>query len=212
MIDFFKTIGGVIKHWYIPLIIGILFVVLGIYVFTVPEETYLTLSFLFSLSFLVSGIAEIFFSISNRKSLSNWGWFLIGGILNLLMGIYLTANPLVSIAILPFIVGFTMLFRSFQGLGFAFDLKNYGILKWGNLALLSVLGIILSFVLLANPIFTGITIVSITAMLFIVLGILGIVFSFSLKKLAELPNKINDELKEKIAHINKELKDAVDKK
>ncbi|MBS1667493.1 MAG: DUF308 domain-containing protein [Bacteroidetes bacterium] len=211
MTSLLSSIQHGIKHWYIPMIIGILFIALGIYIYTVPLETYVTLSILFSLSFIFSGIFEIVFSISNNKSLQGWGWYLTGGILSFILGIYLIMYPAISITGLPFVVGFTMLFRSMQGLGVAFDLKSYGVLSWGNLALVSALGIILSFVLLANPIFTGISIVVMTAMVFIVSGIYGIIFSLQIKKLKDLPNNIGANLKEKINSLTTELKESVKK-
>ncbi|MFZ1496105.1 MAG: DUF308 domain-containing protein, partial [Saprospiraceae bacterium] len=56
-----------INHWYLPLIVGIIFIALGVYVYTVPLETYVTLAMIFSVSFIVSGIAEIVFSLSNKN-------------------------------------------------------------------------------------------------------------------------------------------------
>ena len=97
MTQIFKTITNTVKHWYLSMFVGILFIILGIYVFTVPLETYVTLSYIFSISFLVSGILDIYFSISNRNSLSGWGWQLALGIMTLYIGIYLLANPAVSI-------------------------------------------------------------------------------------------------------------------
>ena len=69
MAIFFKTIRNTIKHWYVPAIIGALFIVLGGYLFTVPESAYLSLVMLFSISFLASGIMEIFFSVQNKDEL-----------------------------------------------------------------------------------------------------------------------------------------------
>lgn len=130
MTQIFKTITNTVKHWYVPMIVGILFIILGIYVFTVPLETYVTLSYIFSISFLVSGILDIYFSISNRSSLSGWGWQLALGIMTLLIGIYLLANPSISITTLPLYVGFVLMFRSIMGIGFAFELKEIKSLKW----------------------------------------------------------------------------------
>lgn len=76
MVAFFQTFMKSIKYWYIPLIIGILFILIGGYVFTVPLETYVTLSTLFSISFIVSGLFDIFFSIQNQKILGGWGGIL----------------------------------------------------------------------------------------------------------------------------------------
>lgn len=179
--------------------------VCGIYVFTVPLETYFTLSILFSLSFMASGIFDIFFSIQNSKSLNGWGWYLVSGILSLLIGIYLIAYPAISGSVLPFVIGFTVMFRSFSLLGFSFDLKDAGILSWGNLALVSVLGIILSFLLIADPIFTGISLITLTALAFIFAGIASIILSFGLKKIKNFPDKLSGEIKSRIQALQEEI-------
>lgn len=186
MTNLLKSVASSVKHWYIPLILGIILIIFGIYIFTIPLETYVTLSILFSISFLTSGIFDIFFSIQNSKTLKGWGWHLVSGILSLAMGIYLTMYPGISISILPFVVGFTIMFRSFYLLGISFDLKDAGIPNWGSLAFTSILGIILSFLLLANPIFSGISLVTLTAFSFIFVGISSVILSFNLKKVKNL--------------------------
>lgn len=205
MTSLLHQISNSVKHWYLPLIIGVLFILFGIYIFTVPLETYLTLSIFFSASYIVSGLMDIFFSIGNNKTLKGWGWYLVGGIFTLAIGIYLAIYPGISMVVLPFFVGFTMLFRSFQLLGFSFDMKDLKILNWGNAAITSVLGIILSLLLLANPIFTGISLVTITALSFIFVGIASVVLAFNLKKLKDFPDKLTPELKSRINAIQDEI-------
>lgn len=206
MTKLLSTLTNAVKHWYIPLVVGILFIVLGIYVFTVPLETYITLSVIFSISFIVSGLSEVYFSIQNSKILSGWGWYLVGGIFSVAMGVYLLMYPGISIVVLPFVVGFTVMFRSFQLLGIAFDLKDMGILRWGNLAIGSTLGIVFSFLLLANPLFSGISLVTVTALAFIFLGVALAVLSFDLKKVKDFPSKISNSIKDKIETLQKEIK------
>ena len=204
MATFLKTVRNTVKNWYIPAIIGVLFILLGGYLFSVPVATYLTLTIFFSLTFLFSGILEIVFSVQNKDELEGWGWYLTSGIFSLLIGVALVAKPEVAATTLPFFIGFSLLFRSFQGLGFAFELKNYGVIKWGNLAILSILGIVFSFLLIANPIFTGISLVVMTALSFIFVGISAIVLAFQLKKLKTLPGKLRKELKDKIEDLKEE--------
>ena len=204
MATFLKTVRNTVKYWYVPAIIGVLFIILGGYLFSIPEATYFSLVVLFSLSFLFSGILEIVFSIQNKDELEGWGWHLTSGIFSLLIGIVLVSKPDVAATTLPFFIGFSLLFRSFQGLGFAFELKNYGVIKWGNLAILSILGIVFSFLLIANPIFTGISLVVMTALSFIFVGISAIVLAFQLKKLKTLPGKLRKELKDKIEDLKEE--------
>lgn len=212
MATFFKTIKKTVKHWYVPAVIGALLTVLGIYLFTVPLETYATLAVLFSISFLVTGILETWFSIQNKEELEGWGWHLTSGLFSLTIGILLVAKPEISAVTLPMLVGFSLLFRAFQGLGFAFELKNYGVLKWGNLAIASVLGIIFSFVLIFNPAFTGISLVVMTALTFIFVGISGIVMAFQLKKLKNFPQKITKQLREKIEDLREEYYEYLEDK
>lgn len=206
MSNLLKSFTNAIRHWYIPLILGIILIVFGIYVFTVPMETYFTLAILFSVSFIISGVFDIFFSLQNSKSLDGWGWYLVSGILSLAMGIFLISYPGVSASVLPFVVGVTVLFRSFSLLGFSFDLKDAGVLNWGNLALVSGLGIVLSFLLIANPIFTGISLVTLTALAFLFAGIASVMLSFNLKKIKDYPGKLSDELKSRIKALQDEIK------
>lgn len=174
-----------LKNWYIPLIAGILFVIFGVYLFTVPEAVYITLSFVFSFAFYISGFGDIYFAISNQKSLDGWFWYLVSGILTVLFGAFLMIFPGITMSILPMVIGFVMMFRSIQGLGFAFDLKKQGV-SWGSLAIISVIGIILSFSLLAHPVAAAASVVTITALVIIVVGIYSIMLSLQLKKLKNL--------------------------
>jgi uncharacterized membrane protein HdeD (DUF308 family) len=204
----FQTITRSVKHWYIPLIIGIILIAAGIYVFMVPLETYLTLSVLFSISFIIAGLLDIFFSIRNHKILHGWGWYLVGGLLSLAAGIILSIYPGISIVILPFVVGFTLLFMSFLLLGFSFEMKSLRILNWGYAAILSVLGAIFSFMLIVSPLISGISLVVITGISFILTGISSITLSFDLRKVKKMPEKLNSELLFKIEEIKKEIDEA----
>jgi uncharacterized membrane protein HdeD (DUF308 family) len=178
-----KTFSNVVKHWYLPLILGILFIFCGIWAFRSPIGTYLALSILFSVSFILSGIGDITFAVVNVKVLKSWGWYLVSGLISTLLGIYLVVYPGISMSILPFVVGFTLLFRSFLLLGFSFELKELGVKSWGWTTVLSVLCILFCFMLLSNPIFAGLSIVLFTSLSFIFSGIASIILSFSLKRI-----------------------------
>ncbi len=196
MDNFFKTITNAIKYWYIPLIVGIIFSLTGIYTLFSPLESYLTLSVLFSLSFLLSGISEIIFSVSNRKEIDNWGWTLTFGIVTTLFGVLLLANPHISITTLPFYIGVVVLFRSITGIAYALDLKKYGAVEWSSLMIVAILGLLLSFILIWNPLFAGLTLVIWTGMALISAGIYSIYLSFKLKKLNAKSKQVPQELKE----------------
>lgn len=181
--NIFKTVKNAIKHWYLFLLIGIIFIITGIYTFTRPLEAYVALSIVFSISFLISGISEIAFSIANRDEIHNWGWSLVFGIFTLLIGIMLIRNPAISITTLPFYVGFLVMFRAMNAISYAIDLKSYGVLDWGNLLALGILGLIFAFILLWNPLFAGLSIIVWTAIAFITIGIYNVYLSLKMRKL-----------------------------
>ena len=56
----FKSINEDIKHWYLPLIIGIIFLIIGIWAIITPEATYLSLAMLFSVTFFAQVFLKLF--------------------------------------------------------------------------------------------------------------------------------------------------------
>ena len=172
-----------IKYWYIPLILGILLILAGAWVFSTPLASYITLSLFFAVTFLVVGIFQIFHAVTNRNDLDGWGWYLIGGIFDLVLGILLISQIGATMLVLAFFVGFGVLFRSIMGIGHSIELKKFGAKDWGILLFFGILGVLFSFILIWNPIFAGLTVVFYTGMAFIMAGLFEIFVSLRLRKL-----------------------------
>ncbi|MEZ7505568.1 HdeD family acid-resistance protein [Flavobacterium sp. Arc2] len=184
-----STVQSAVKNWWISLMLGILYIFAGIWVFQTPLASYVSLSIIFSLFIFVSGISQIIFSISNKEQLQSWGWYLAGGILDLIVGILLISHPLMTMAILPFYVGFWLLFQSMMAIGLSFQFKSENVPNWGWLLLLGILTLLFAFLLLANPVFAGLSIVYMTGLAFISAGVFRIFLAFELKS---LHNKIKE--------------------
>ena len=170
------------KYWYLPLISGILCVLLSFWVMKTPLESFLTLSIFFAAMFFVQGIFEIFRAFGNSQH-KGWGWSLAFGIIDLVFGIMLLTSPAMSASVLVLYVGFMLMFRSISGIGFAVDLKEMGVKSWVGPLLFSILGIIVSAIMIFNPVLGGLTIIMYTAIALLMVGIFQIILSFSLKKL-----------------------------
>ena len=119
-------LGYAVKNWWMSLLLGLLYIAVALCLLFAPVSSYVALSVIFSISILVSGILEIFFAAGNKRTISSWGWYLAGGIIDLLIGIYLVFYPLVSMELIPFIVAFWLMFRGFTLCGYSTDLKRYG--------------------------------------------------------------------------------------
>ena len=188
-----KSVKDTIKHWYLPLILGILFIIVGVWAIITPASTYLSLAILFSVTFFVAGILEIIYSISYRKQLDGWGWSLASGILNFIVGLLLIVYPQISIITLPLFVGFVVLYHSMMAIAWSIELKNYKVSDWGWLLFTGILGAIFSFILMWNPFFAGLTVAVFTGMALITIGIFHIHFSIELKKLKKTFKNLKDQ-------------------
>lgn len=192
--SFLKAIKNTIKHWYIPLFVGVFFVVISIVVFSSPEGSLRALSLLFALSFLISGVSESVFSFINKDRLDNWGWSLAFGIITSIVGVLLLLKPNLSLSALAFYIGFVILFRSISTIGFALDVKKYGSKQWSGLLILGIIGTIVSFILIWNPLFAGLSIVVLVALNFLFAGLFSIFLSLQFRKLHKSSKKISADL------------------
>ena len=179
----FKSISSSVKNWWALLLLGVVYVVLGIWTVITPFAAYLSLSLLFSISILFTGFIEISFSISNRKILDGWGWYFAGGLFNIIVGILVIRQPALTAIIFASFIGFLMMFTGIRAIGTALDIRNYKGSNWGWLLMFGILTIIFSFFIVGNIVFGTITIVVTTALALLSAGAFYIALSLRLKKL-----------------------------
>lgn len=176
--DMFSSAHQVLRRWYLPLVIGVILLILGVWTLFTPAKSYVALAIVFAIGFLINGILETYFAIVNKTN----GWSLVLGILSLILGLMLLFNPALSAITLPIYVGFMLMFRSVLGVGISLQLRRHYVIDWGTLVF-SVLGILLSFLMIINPAFGGLSIVLWTGFAFLASGALSIVFALRLRKL-----------------------------
>ena len=187
----FDEMEHAVKNWWLSLILGILYIIVDLCLLFAPGSSYIALSVIFSISMLISGIIEIIFSISNRRGISSWGWYLAGGIIDLILGIYLVAYPLLSMEVIPFIVAFWMMFRGFSATGYSMDLKRYGTREWGWYMGFGILAIICSLIILWQPAVGALYVIYMLAFTFLIIGFFRVMLSFELKSLHKRSTVMN---------------------
>lgn len=206
-ISFLKTLKNTVKHWYIPILVGIFFVIVSIVAFSRPVGSLLALSLLFAWSFLFGGLSEVVFSVANKDQLSNWGWSLGFGIVTFVVGLLLLINPALSLSVLAFYIGFVILFRSISTIGFAIDIKRYGSKNWVALLILGIIGTIVSFILIWNPLFAGMSVVILVALSFLFAGLFSILLGFQLRTLHKSSKTISAKLSQRYEDLMEEIRD-----
>lgn len=177
-----SKIGDTLKYWWVGVLLGILFLLLGFWVLQSPIESFVTFAIYFAIAYIISGIGAIAFSISNREALDGWGWQLAGGILELILGIALLANPEISMIVLAFFVGFWLLFRGISTISISMDLKKSGGSNWGWILFSGILTTILAFMVLVNPLYAVSTLSIFVGLSLIMVGVAAIMVGFQIRK------------------------------
>lgn len=178
-----NTIRNEIKNWWWFLVIGIMSLIAGAAIFAKPAEGYVTLSILFSLIMAGTGFSQIVFAISERRNMKNWGWTLVSGVLDFVLGTFLMIYPVITMVTLPFIVGFYFVFRAIYLIGASIELSTVGIKGWGWVLTGGILLLTLGFLTLYYPTAGVLGIIASSGYAFIVSGIFSIVLAFQLKSL-----------------------------
>lgn len=204
-----SEIKNTIKYWWIYLVIGALFILGAIYIFSSPEESYVSLSLFFAFMILFDGIGGIILSISNRKGMEGWGWQLASGIMSTVIGVGLLMHPALSLAILPLFVGFWVLLKGSFVIGVSFDLKKLGTDGWGWTLFLGVLTVLAGLSMVLNPVFGATMVLSFTAIAFLLVGISIIFISLKLRKIKVGIEKIKSTSKDKIVDIKNSIEKAI---
>ena len=152
-----------IRHWWLLLLAGILCIALGIAVFVFPLESYVTLSILFGVLMLVIGAAQLIISATSGNYLMMRGYLIVGGIIDLLIGIFLCINPGITLVALPIIMGICLMYNSFLVIAFGGDLDTFRISGGAWMTVGGILMLVLSILVLLNPLSFGIEMVVVLA-------------------------------------------------
>ena len=173
-----------IRHWWIFTIAGVLGIILGIAVFFFPLQSYVVLSILFGVLMLVVGAAQLIVANTSGNYLAMRGYMLVGGVLDLILGIFLCVYPDVTLLIVPVLMGLWLMYHSFMIIALGGDMETFRISGSGLVIVGGILLLLLSLLVLVNPLGTGIATVVIFAGIGLLLfGLLLSALSFKLKNI-----------------------------
>ncbi|QZT38729.1 DUF308 domain-containing protein [Halosquirtibacter xylanolyticus] len=170
-----------INHWYLKLISGLLFFVIGFMIFYKPDVSYMSIVILFSYGFIINGVIECIFASSNR--IEGWGWTLTMGIIDILIGIYLAVHPFATAAVLPYMFGFILLLKAGMGWAQAIEDRHIEGSSKTALVILSLLTFVLGVLILYQPAVGSMTLVYTLGCAMFVIGFYQLSLAFNLKKL-----------------------------
>lgn len=177
-----RRAGRMIRHWWLMLLVGILVIIAGILVFVFPAQSYFALGVLFGILMLLSGAAQLVIAGTSGNYLVMRSYVVIGGVVDLLLGLFLCIYPGVTMVVLPVFLGIWMLYHSFIIIAFGGDMDTFRIPDGGLVVIGGILLLLLSIMVLINPLGTGVeTVLLLTGIGIIIFGALLCVLSMKMR-------------------------------
>lgn len=178
--DYEKT-EYLIKRWWLSLLTGILAVVVGFIILVNPVTSYYIFAIWLGAAIFVSGIFGLIQSINSKNYFVRRGWLIVANIADIVIGLILMFNAIISEVFMPALLGFWLLYRGATMLIQGFDLRDYGIRDASWVIFYAALIIALAVAILWLPMTFGIeAVILFIAIAVIAYGISTISLSYRL--------------------------------
>lgn len=181
----FNKFRPVLRNWWFLLTAGLFLIGIGICVIYSPFQTYLTISWVLPPAMVGTGVLDIMFAWTNRHS-KRWVWWLLAGLADVLLGVYLFDNQLVTILLLPVLVGLWTWYKGLIALGDAWHIRSYGMGNWRRLLLSAVIAVVMAGLVLSCR-FVGLeNIFLLSGLAFIAAGIYRVLWALRMRRIAAI--------------------------
>lgn len=177
-----NKVGRAVQHWWLMMLAGIVCMAMGVAVFVFPLQSYVVLSILTGVMMLVVGAAQLVVASTSGNYLAMRGYMIVGGVIDVLLGIFLCVYPGVTLALLPILLGIWLMYHSFMLISFGGDLETFRVKGSGWTVFGGVILLLLSITVLLNPFSAGIaTVILVAGVGLLVMGVLICMVSMILR-------------------------------
>ena len=113
------------------IIAGAVLMIAGVICLLSPAAALAGLSFFLGTAMLVSGIVDLLIFALCYRSVAGAGWFLVDGILTVLLSMFVLCDQWFTALTIPFIFGMWLLCTGVSKVANSFELRRLGIRGWG---------------------------------------------------------------------------------
>jgi len=164
--------------WY-SFLLGILFIFASLTSFRDPASNLVALVLVFAIFAIIKGVFELFL----RKKVREFTGFsstmpIVVGIFDIIVGVFLLFNISAGVMALPMVFAIWFLVDSFVALFSSSALKNISDGYYWFSIIINILGVIVGFMLLFNPVSSALTLSFLVGFYFMMFGIAEITYAF----------------------------------
>jgi uncharacterized membrane protein HdeD (DUF308 family) len=133
------AIRGVTRNWWLFLILGVLWILFGMFVLSYNVGSLLALAIFAGVTFIMTGINQI---LSFGRVEGGWRWlYLVGGVLSILAGIIAFVWPGRTLLVISVVLAWFLVFKGIVDIIAAFS--NHGRPWWWMTLILGILELLL---------------------------------------------------------------------
>lgn len=155
-------------------IAGALLIVAGMMCLMHPGVALSSASLFLGIAMMFSGIVDIIIFATGHAWMFGAGWFLVDGILTVLLSLFIFGNQWFTTLTLPFIMGMWLLFSGISKFVNSFDLQRLGVRGWGWFTVLGILMAVAGFFSFWDPFIGAMAMAAIIGIILILQGIASI--------------------------------------
>lgn len=154
------------------LIIGVSFLIIGVFIISFPEENLFAITWLIGLLFIINGFLEIFVrQVIKRTANQSATMLVILGIINIILGLLILFNVVTSTTFIVYLFAIWFIINAF------FNMFNVTPLEKSNKIfhiisiILNILAILFGIILLFNPLIAAFIIAIFISAVFFIIGV-----------------------------------------
>ena len=179
--DYSERSERLVGYWWLSLIAGVVLIAIGFFVIVNPAASYLSFAVWFGVAVLFSGILTLVQSLSSNNRYVRSGWLILASIADIIIGIILVFNAVVSAFVMPILLGAWLLYRGVAMLMQGIDLKSHSVRGSGWLIFYSAIVIVVGLAVLWMPATRGVeAVILFVAIAFVSYGMSMITLGFRL--------------------------------
>jgi uncharacterized membrane protein HdeD (DUF308 family) len=179
--EYLEARERLIRHWWLSLIGGVVVIAIGFIVMVNPATSYYAIAAWLGFAVMLSGILNLMQSLSSANGYVHNGWLILASVVDVIIGIVLIFNTLLSAFALPIILGVWLLYRGATMLTQGVDLRSHNVRGGGWIVFYSVVVIVVALCVLWMPLTLGVeAVVLFVAIAFVSYGIAMMSLGFRL--------------------------------
>lgn len=154
----------------LSIVMAVLYIALGVVIIIYPKISLVALCLILGVATVLLGLLKIIGYFSKDLYCLAFQFDLAIGIASLIFGILLILHPGFVVSILPFLIGFFIMFSGLFTIQTARDSRAFGLKYWWVLLTAAILSVVLGILLVFNPFKSAVAIMFIVGVSLVISG------------------------------------------